>query len=207
MTLALQVLIQGAVGFAIGAGTNDLAIRWIFNTVFSKKKRAIAASVQEVVSKELMSADKIVARLASPKVHEALERDIRREIDDVCGRVEKVTSDFGGVFEPLIPGLVKEEVRAFARAGAVFNDEIRALLAKICVERVSAYLSLHMPRILEETDIWGVVYDSVISYDEKKMEFITRHIANRELRGVTLWGGVIGALVGVSMSFVMWLIG
>ena len=32
-------------------------------------------------------------------------------------------------------------------------------------------------------------------------------VANRELRGVTLWGGVIGAVVGLSMSVVMWLIG
>ena len=37
--------VQGAVGFAIGAGTNDLAIRWIFHAVFAKKKRAIAEAV------------------------------------------------------------------------------------------------------------------------------------------------------------------
>lgn len=46
-----------------------------------------------------------------------------------------------------------------------------------------------------------------MGYDEKKMEMLTRKVANRELRGVTIWGGVIGALVGVSMSFVMWFIG
>ena len=38
-------LIQGGVGFAIGAGTNDLAIRWIFHTVFAKKKREIAQTM------------------------------------------------------------------------------------------------------------------------------------------------------------------
>ena len=34
MTLLAQMAIQGAVGFAIGAGTNDLAIRWVFNALF-----------------------------------------------------------------------------------------------------------------------------------------------------------------------------
>ena len=46
-----------------------------------------------------------------------------------------------------------------------------------------------------------------MGYDEKKLEILTREVANRELRGVTLWGGVIGAVVGLSMSIVMWLIG
>ncbi len=38
MTFLAQTVLQGAVGFAIGAGTNDLAIRWLFATVFTKKK-------------------------------------------------------------------------------------------------------------------------------------------------------------------------
>ena len=55
----------------------------------------------------------------------------------------------------------------------------------------------------------GKVVDYVIimGYDEHKLEVLTREVANRELRGVTLWGGVIGAVVGLSMSVVMWLIG
>ena len=45
MTFVCQMLVQGAVGFAIGAGTNELAIRWVFNTLFTKKKRLIAAPI------------------------------------------------------------------------------------------------------------------------------------------------------------------
>ena len=59
-------LIQGGVGFAIGAGTNDLAIRWIFHTVFAKKKREIAQAVQRVVSSELMTPEKVAAYARSP---------------------------------------------------------------------------------------------------------------------------------------------
>ena len=64
-------LLQGGVGFAIGAGTNDLAIRWIFHAVFAKKKREIGESVRNVISNELMTPDKVAARLASPERNSA----------------------------------------------------------------------------------------------------------------------------------------
>ena len=61
-------------------------------------------------------------------------------------------------------------------------------------------------QLIEETDIWNIVYETIMSYDEQKLVLLTRQVANRELRGVTLWGGVIGAVVGVAMSLVMWVI-
>lgn len=207
MTLAVQVLLQGTVGFLIGAGTNDLAIRWIFTTVFSKKKHEIASNVKEVVSKELMSPEKIVARLNSPDVRQVFERDFRREIDEVAARIATGVSGVGGIVRPFVPQLVLEELRAFSQVGALFNDDARTLFARLCADHVTIYLSTHMQHILEETDCWNIIYESIVGYDEKKMEMLTRKVANRELRGVTIWGGVIGALVGVSMSFVMWFIG
>ena len=188
MTLAVQMLLQGAIGFAIGAGTNDLAIRWIFNTVFSKKKRAIAASVQEVVSQELMSPEKIVARLSSGKVQQVLRDEIAAEI----GRRGALV---GGTVRRLLPPL-----------GSMIDD-VKLIAADVCTREASDYLALHLPRIIKETDVWGIIYDSIVGYDEKRMEQLTRQIANRELRGVTLWGGVIGALVGVATSLFMWAFG
>ena len=49
---------------------------------------------------------------------------------------------------------------------------------------------------MHETHIWDVIHESIVGYDEEKMETVTRSIANRELRGVTLWGGLIGFGVG-----------
>ena len=86
MSFVWQAVVQGAVGFAIGAGTNDLAIRWLFATVFTYKRKAIADSVQKVVSTELMSPDKIVARISSTEVRATIERNVRRELDGVCDR-------------------------------------------------------------------------------------------------------------------------
>ena len=49
MTFLAQALIQGAVGFAVGAGTNDLAIRWIFRTIY-RKKLVLGKAIQDVIS-------------------------------------------------------------------------------------------------------------------------------------------------------------
>ena len=206
MTLLTQMAIQGAVGFAIGAGTNDLAIRWVFNALFTKKKKLIAENTKDVICNELMTSEKIVAKLSSPDVKAALERDVRRQLDDLGDTAKSVLGSVGKGVGSALPDLLKEEVRAFAKVADLFDDDLRATVARICANQMSAYLAGHLPQLIEETDIWNIVYETIMSYDEQKLVLLTRQVANRELRGVTLWGGVIGAVVGVAMSLVMWVI-
>ena len=206
MTLLAQMAIQGAVGFAIGAGTNDLAIRWVFNALFTKKKKLIAENTKEVICNELMTSEKIVAKLSSPGVKAALERDVRRQLDDLGDTAKSVLGNVGKGGGAALPDLLKEEVRAFAKVADLFDNDLRATVARICANQMSAYLAGHLPQLIEETDIWNIVYETIMSYDEQKLVLLTRQVANRELRGVTLWGGMIGAVVGVAMSLVMWAI-
>ena len=206
MTLLAQMAIQGAVGFAIGAGTNDLAIRWVFNALFTKKKKLIAENTKEVICNELMTSEKIVAKLSSPGVKAALERDVRRQLDDLGDTAKSVLGNVGKGVGAALPDLLKEEVRAFAKVAGLFDNDLRVTVARICANQMSAYLAGHLPQLIEETDIWNIVYETIMSYDEQKLVLLTRQVANRELRGVTLWGGMIGAVVGVAMSLVMWAI-
>lgn len=203
MTLLWQAVFQGAVGFAIGAGTNDLAIRWLFATVFTKKKKNIAESVQEVVSKELMSSEKIIAKLSDPAVREAVERNVRAELDGVFRRATSLAGGVVGGLRPFLPRLVRDEIDAVGRVGAAFDGELRKTIAKVCAMQIHSYLSRNLPRIVDETGVWSIIYESIMALDEEKMEFLTRQIANRELRGITIWGGVIGAAVGVATSVVI----
>ena len=207
MTLLVQMAVQGAVGFAIGAGTNDLAIRWVFNALFTKKKRLIAENTKEVICNELMTAEKIVAKLTSPEVRAALERDVRNKLDALDDKAKTLLGGLGRGFEPLLPRLLKEEIRALSEVADLFDDDLRATVARICANQMSLFISEHLPRLIQETDIWDIVYETIMSYDETKLVLLTRQVANRELRGVTLWGGVIGAFVGVAMSLVMWVLG
>ena len=207
MTLLWQTVLQGAVGFAIGAGTNDLAIRWLFATVFTKKKKAIAESVQKVVSSELMSSDKIAARLTDPSVKAAFERHIRQDIDDVLKKTTAVVGGLTGGVRPLLSPFFREELDAVKRIGSAVDDDIRRAVAKVCASQTTSYIARNIPRLVDETRFWGIIYDSIMALDEAEMEMLTRQVANRELRGITILGGVIGAVVGVTMSFVIYLIG
>ena len=385
--------IEGAVGFAIGAGTNDLAIRWIFHTVFAKKKRAIAEAVQRVISNELMTPEKVAHRLAEPSAQGALKSAFADYIDEFCARdlpsldqlpeissvlplADEALAAFGEAFaevllagegryrfgETIAEGLaemisafptpmavagpknaaacaqmvasrsdflveefarlismpdaqtlllealvkaVKRRLSAYGMLGAFittavgfgpiedrlagfcrtvpdslreqfadveerrrleraaeealvalmrrnwtdltdfgnrakvsrnvaslladkasattlsrivacwatallqtvrripigridrfFGPELRHSLAALCAAECGAFARDRTADLMRETRIWDVVYDSIVGYDEKKMEAVTRSVANRELRGVTLWGGVIGFGVG-----------
>ena len=200
MTLICQMLVQGAVGFAIGAGTNELAIRWVFNALFTKKKKLIAANTKNL-------AEKIAAKVSAPDVQAVIERNIREKIDEYGDKAKLACTKFGKCVENRLPELVREEVAALAEVAEVFDKDFKETIARACATQMTAYLAENLPRIIEETDVWQIVYDTIMGYDEHKLEVLTREIANRELRGVTLWGGVIGAVVGLSMSVVMWLIG
>lgn len=205
MTLLAQMAFQVAVGFAIGAGTNELAIRWVFNALFTKKKKLIAANTKRLIRTELMTSEKIAAWLCKPDVRDVIERNIRQKLDDCGEKLRRIVTGFGQRFEPHLPALLREEVKAFAEVADLFDEDFRQTIALACANQVTAYLSDNLPRIIEETDVWNIVYETIMGYDERKMEVLTREVANRELHGVTLWGGVIGAGVGLFMSILMWL--
>jgi len=207
MTLLGQMALQGAVGFAIGAGTNELAIRWVFNALFTKKKKLIAENTKRLIRTELMTPEKIAAKMGSTEVRAIIERSIREKLDESTGKMSKMFSCLGERLEDHLPTLVREEVKAIAEVADLFGDDIRCTIARACAEHVSSYLAEHLPRMIEETDVWNIVYETIMGYDEHKLEVLTREIANRELRGVTLWGGVIGATVGLTMSLLMWVLG
>ena len=274
MTFLTQTLIQGAFGFAVGAGTNDLAIRWIFRTVY-RKKHAIGRGIQDIISTELMSPERIITRLSNPDVRETLERNIREEIDRHClveypspkelasgnhlaeralddgveslsarladdlihyyteqdARVKFVQNVFGeirGVLGPIMPDLLGLVVRTpelharvqaeiaralqgcalhpIGRPNRIIDPSVRVYLASVCADVFSAYMSQNLPLLMRQLKIWDVIQDAVAEFDMKRIEVVTRRVINAELRGVTLWGGVIGMLVGVSQSFILWML-
>ncbi len=207
MTLLGQMALQGAVGFAIGAGTNELAIRWVFNALFTKKKKLIAENTKRLIRTELMTPEKIAAKMGSPEVRAIIERSVREKLDASAGKMGRMFACLGERLEGRLPALVREEVKAVAEVADLFGDDIRSTLARACAGHVSDYLAENLPRMIEETDVWNIVYETIMGYDERKLEVLTREIANRELRGVTLWGGVIGATVGLTMSLLMQVLG
>ena len=207
MTLLGQMALQAGVGFAIGAGTNELAIRWVFNALFTKKKRLIAENTTRLIRTELMTSEKIAQKLCAPDVKEVIARNIRERLDACSEKVRAVLLLFGERLDRHLPVILREEVKALSDVAELFDDDFRETIARVGAGQVSMYLAANLPRMIEETDVWNIVYETIMGYDERKLEVLTREVANRELRGVTLWGGCIGAAVGLAMSVLMWALG
>jgi len=131
-----QFLVQGAVGFAIGAGTNDLAIRWVFWALFAKKKQAIANAVQSVVSRELMSPDKIAARLASPEVAEGIRDALDETLSELASRPLPSLDALAGRYSELRIDALR------AQLGALIADTVACRLAQpsFCSEVLRPFL-------------------------------------------------------------------
>lgn len=207
MTLPVQMAVQATVGFAIGAGTNELAIRWVLSTLLTKKKKLIASNLKKLIYTELLPASKITEKVVSPEVKALFERDVSVKLGEIDKKARALVGGLGKDFDRYLPGIVQDEIEAFVKVADLFDDDLRSSIARICANQMTAYLADNLPRFLEEADIWNIVYEKVMGYDERKLESLIREVANRELRGVTLWGGAIGAGVGLFMSIVMWLLG
>jgi uncharacterized membrane protein YheB (UPF0754 family) len=188
--LALAI-IHGTVGFAIGAGTNDLAIKWIFHAIFAKKKREIAESVRDVISTELMTPDKVADQLATDESMDALKTMFEKHVADVCAR------DLPSL--DILPG-------PFRQYAVTIGQELRRVVANRFTLECRDFARENMAELIRRTRIWDVVYESVMKLDDKEMEKLTRRVANRELRGVTLLGGVIGFAVGFIESVLICLL-
>lgn len=131
MHLFYQFVLQGAVGFGIGAGTNDLAIRWVFWALFAKKKQAIAEAVQKVVSNELMSPEKIAVRLGSPEVAESLREALLGAVNEAASRPWPSLDVLAGGYAGLRLDALRAQLSALAAevvtsrlAEASFRDEV-----------------------------------------------------------------------------------
>ena len=133
-------------------------------------------------------------------VQEAVDSVINAAVDELSRRlslpaaIRAFTDPFGLATGRLVAKVARKI--PIGRLNRFARPELRSMLAKRMTAEYVTFIQAHTAELIHKTRIWDVVYDSIVGYDEKKMEEVTRSGANRELRGVTLWGGVIGFGVG-----------
>ena len=166
--------IEGAVGFAIGAGTNDLAIRWIFHTVFAKKKRAIAEAVQRVISNELMTPEKVAHRLAEPSAQGALKSSVLPLADEALAAFGEAFAEvllagegrhrFG---ETIAEGLA-EMISAFPTPMAVAGPKNAAACAQMVASR-SDFLVEEFARLIAMPDAQTLLLEALVKAVKRRL--------------------------------------
>jgi uncharacterized protein (DUF2267 family) len=130
-------IINAVVGAVIGAGTNDLAIRAIFRYIIPRKKTTIAQAIQKVVSRDLLSPEKITAKFSSPEMREPLRNAIAAWLDSLLDREfpswVELTEAQREDFAPREESLLREGLeRLFSELS---SEEFRAFTLKPFLER------------------------------------------------------------------------
>ncbi|MGE3173731.1 MAG: DUF445 domain-containing protein [Planctomycetota bacterium] len=197
LTLTTWILLP-LIGGLIGLGTNYIAVRMIFRPLrprrflfvrfhglVPRRQKDLARKIGKVVGSHLVEHQDIVRGLG------------KLDFDALLGSV---------LDKGLTPKI--QELRTLPLIGGFLTEE------RIQDVRQSIQKSIlaHRQTILEEIenglekglDVPGLVEQKVAAFPVEQLERLILDVASRELRAITLLGGVLGALIGLLQVGVLW---
>jgi uncharacterized membrane protein YheB (UPF0754 family) len=194
-------ILMALIGAGIGWFTNRIAIRMLFRPqnplripviglsiqgLIPRRRLEIAASIGEVVDRELVSIEEIVLGLAA-------EKNRGEIIETIKQRVEEIIKSR---LPALVPGYIKDLIVDFVNdiVESQANDVINELAEKITQK---AARELNLRRMIE---------DKINQFDLGKLEDIILSVADKELRHIEYLGAVIGFLIGLAQAFVVYFV-
>ncbi|MDA8097753.1 MAG: DUF445 family protein [Clostridia bacterium] len=180
------------VGGLIGWSTNWIAVKLLFRPynpiripgtpfaiqgVIPKRRRDLAATVGRVVEEELLSIDDLVAYL---------------DVKDISDRLVEAVGV--GVYDAVMikmPVIVPYSIKTF----------IAEKMADVVAERMPGFVELLVDELTaaarREVKIGQLIEARLNSFPLEMLEQVAFQVASRELRAITLLGGVIGFLIGL----------
>ena len=186
-------LMLPTVGGAIGWATNWVAIKMLFHPrkpiwglhgLLPRRQNELAASVGDVVGKELVPTDELLKGLdgidLTPHLGELLDQAITTKLEDI----KRI---------PLIGSLVTAE-----RIAGIRDSVLRQL-----VEKQPVLIARFKEVIKERIDIGKIAKEKLASFDLDRLERIVNHIASKEFRAIEWWGLVLGFIIGLIQAGVL----
>ena len=184
------------VGGAIGWATNWVAIKMLFHPrkpmwglhgLLPRRQNELAASVGDVVGKELVPTDELLKGLdgidLTPHLGELLDQAITTKLEDI----KRI---------PLIGSLVTAE-----RIAGIRDSMLRQL-----AEKQPVLIARFKEVIKERIDIGKIAKEKLASFDLDRLERIVNHIASKEFRAIEWWGLILGGLIGVAQAGILALV-
>jgi uncharacterized membrane protein YheB (UPF0754 family) len=199
--MLLEFAVMAFVGAGIGWFTNRIAIRMLFRPqnpiripvmgvsiqgLIPRRRREIAASIGEVVDRELVSIEEIVLGLVAERNREEIIETIKRKVEEI------IRSRLPG----LIPGYIKDLIAGYvndiidSQANIVINELVENIIHKAARE-------LNLRQMIE---------DKINQFDLGKLEGIILSVAARELKHIEYLGAVIGFVIGLIQAFVVYIV-
>ena len=69
-------------------------------------------------------------------------------------------------------------------------------LLDLALDHLMPVVSAQVPEILRIVDVRGLIEREILAFSPREVEEVILSVARRELRSITWWGGILGALVG-----------
>lgn len=188
----VSIVISSVVGFVIGWFTNYLAIKMLFRPynpikipvlnievqgLIPKRRGDIALSLGEIVEKELISLDDIIANIIGDADRERILAAFDSRLDDIIKK--KMPSYIPGMFRGMISDYIKK----------VVMDEVVNFMENDSADVIE--------KINQRVNIKKIVEDKINGFELSKVEELALYAAGRELRGIEIVGGVLGFVIGL----------
>ncbi|MBG0777986.1 MAG: DUF445 family protein [Desulfovibrionaceae bacterium] len=198
----LKYLVSPVVCALIGWFTNYLAVKMLFHPrapirfgplvlqgIFPKRQKALAANLGRMIENELVSHEDLNGVLADPAFVERLSK----------------------IADPYIDAFISDKLRTLhPMVGMFLNEEMSAKIKGLLsaqVARVAPAVVHSVAQGLEERlDFSELVREKIESFSMDKLEEILFSIMRSEFRFVELMGGVLGLLIGILQSVVLYLL-
>lgn len=185
----------------IGWVTNRIAIRmlfhpkrpiqilsWTWQGIFPKRQSELAQSLGQLVEEELINHQDIKEVINDPEFIQKLKKRVENYLENFIE--EKLTS-----LNPLLANILKGSVLEKIKETIV--QEVELLIPDIMEQATNELESrLKFSRIVQE---------KIESFSMDKLEQVIFTIMKREFRFVEVIGGVLGLIIGIVQSTILFL--
>ncbi len=189
------------IGAFIGYLTNYVAIKLLFRPhrpisilgftiqgLIPKRREEIARSIAHTIERELISSKDIASVLDAVNWKEDVEKAVEGLIEHrfSASKIKKI---------PLL-GLVSENL--------IYH--IKYIITRDILEEVEKKKPLLLKRVTENVDVKGLLTDRIDRLDLERFEDLLTNFIAKELRYIEILGGVMGFIIGVAQSGLVYLI-
>ena len=194
--MLLKIISTLFISTFIGYITNVVAVRMLFwprqpinlgfytmQGVLPKRQAQIAASLGELVEKELLSLDDVMDRINTPEIQQKL--------------VDKISAMIRDRLIELLPKIIP------GRLIQIIIDALDKIMSQESAQIIEQLFKSGGEYLTNEIQISKIVEEKVNAYDLKQLEDIIKGISAPELTFIEFLGGVMGFIIGLVQILIL----
>ncbi|MBO8129373.1 MAG: DUF445 family protein [Peptococcaceae bacterium] len=197
----ISLVMLPVVGALIGWGTNWLAVKLLFRPCTPVKIPGLPVTIQGVIPKRRYE----LAR----SVGEVVARDIL-SIDDLLGYIR--SDDFADRMARSAGAAIYDAI--INRTSSLIPQSLKKFIAEMLLEMTADQMPLMIKHFLneisedakEEIDIAQMIEDKLNTFPLEELERVVFRVAAKEIKHITVLGGILGFIIGLCQVGILFLV-